>query len=255
MDNAPPPNPSQFTPAKSTFVASSSTYTAARASVASFILVSRFHRGVSTPTPRPARILASHLQHRPRRPEPFPRARHSRLRPTAALSSVFPFVVARRPVRIVLRRVASLSRYEASFGPIVRVVRTIAHAATTASRTRAAPRVVRRRVALASRRIVSSFPVVAMCRPHPSVIHSFIIHSIQSRVVDIDRPIGVLEIPYQDFPGTYQRTNTVPAECPNAAIVWVNSIDQLVPAGTSWYELVRAGTSAARLERRAARAR
>jgi len=171
MDNAPPPNPSQFTPAKSTFVASSSTYTAARASVASFILVSRFHRGVSTPTPRPARILASHLQHRPRRPEPFPRARHSRLRPTAALSSVFPFVVARRPVRIVLRRVASLSRYEASFGPIVRVVRTIAHAATTASRTRAAPRVVRRRVALASRRIVSSFPVVAMCRRHSSFIH------------------------------------------------------------------------------------
>jgi hypothetical protein len=53
---------------------------------------------------------------------------------------------------------------------------------------------------------------------------------------------GVLEIPYQDFPGTYQRTNTVPAECPNAAIVWVNSIDQLVQAGTSWYELVRAGT-------------
>ena len=54
--------------------------------------------------------------------------------------------------------------------------------------------------------------------------------------------VGVLEIPYQDFPGTYQRTNTVPAECPNAAIVWVNSIDQLVQAGTSWYELVRAGT-------------
>jgi len=54
--------------------------------------------------------------------------------------------------------------------------------------------------------------------------------------------IGVLEIPYQDFPGTYQRTSTVPAECPNAAIVWVNSIDQLVQAGTSWYELVRAGT-------------
>ena len=86
-----------------------------------------------------------------------------------------------------------------------------------------------------------------------------------------DRFLGVLEIPYQAFPGTYQRTNTVPAECPNAAIVWVNSIDQLVRAGTSWYELVRAGTSwyelvrpafrvfasprAARLERRAARAR
>ena len=35
---------------------------------------------------------------------------------------------------------------------------------------------------------------------------------------------------------------SVPTECPNAPIVWVNSIDQLVPAGTSWYELVRAGT-------------
>ena len=51
--------------------------------------------------------------------------------------------------------------------------------------------------------------------------------------------LGVLEIPYQEFPGTYQRTGTVPAECPNAPIVWVNSIDQLVRAGTSWYELVR----------------
>ena len=50
---------------------------------------------------------------------------------------------------------------------------------------------------------------------------------------------GVLEIPYQEFPGTYQRTSTVPAKCPNAPIVWVNSIKQLIRAGTSWYELVR----------------
>ena len=178
MDNAPPPNPSQFTPAKSTFVASSSTYTAARASVASFILVSRFHRGVSTPTPRPARILVSHLQHRPRRPEPFPRARHSRLRPTAALSSVFPFVVARRPVRIVLRRVASLSRYEASFVRSHRSRRShhrarrddrVAHA------RRAARRSSSRRSRVASHRFVVRH--VAMCRPssvrHPRTHHAF----------------------------------------------------------------------------------
>jgi len=53
---------------------------------------------------------------------------------------------------------------------------------------------------------------------------------------------GVLEIPYnlyKEFPGTYQRTSTVPAECPNAPIVWANSIKQLIRAGTSWYELVR----------------
>ena len=41
MDSAPPPNPSQFAPAKSAIVASSSTYTAARASVAAFVLVRR----------------------------------------------------------------------------------------------------------------------------------------------------------------------------------------------------------------------
>ena len=34
----------------------------------------------------------------------------------------------------------------------------------------------------------------------------------------------------------------VPSEFPNAQIVWVNSVDRLVRAGTSWYELVRAGT-------------
>ena len=177
MDNAPPPNPSQFTPAKSTFVASSSTYTAARASVASFILVSRFHRGVSTPTPRPARILVSHLQHRPRRPEPFPRARHSRLRPTAALSSVFPFVVARRPssnrpssrrVTFEIRSVVRSHRSRRSHHRARRDDR-VAHA------RRAARRSSSRRSRVASHRFVVRH--VAMCRPssvrHPRTHHAF----------------------------------------------------------------------------------
>ena len=192
MDNAPPPNPSQFTPAKSTFVASSSTYTAARASVASFILVSRFHRGVSTPTPRPARILVSHLQHRPRRPEPFPRARHSRLRPTAALSSVFPFVVARRPssnrpssrrVAFEIRSVVRSHRSRRSHHRARRDDR-VAHARRAARRSSSRrSRVASHRFVVPRRRDVSSII-------RPSSTHSSRIRSVaRRRCRPTDRPI------------------------------------------------------------------
>jgi len=51
---------------------------------------------------------------------------------------------------------------------------------------------------------------------------------------------SVLEIPYQDFPGTYQRTSTVPAKCVGSRAFLVNSSPryQRVPAHTSSYQLV-----------------
>ena len=188
MDNAPPPNPSQFAPAKSTFVASSSTYTAARASVASFVLVSRprasrrrrrVPRESSPRTCSIVRDVPSPSARAPLASSPIPpRFRQSFPSSSRAVPFESSFVASRRFRDTKRRSVPSFASFAPSRTP-------------RRPRRARAPRRASFVVASLSRRVASfrRSPSSRCVVHHPSVIHSLsFIRPGRASSMSTDRP-------------------------------------------------------------------